>query len=81
MKYFETYLDLFLHPGWKQFVTDTEEALKGYDYDSCKDYETFLKVKAAREQLLRIVHFEEQLRFTMEQHAIDVEEENKESVH
>lgn len=24
-KYFETYMDLFAHPGWSQFITDMTE--------------------------------------------------------
>lgn len=73
MKYFEVYLDLFQHPGWKQLVEDTQETLKGYDYDNCKDYEQFLKVKSAREQLLRIINFEDRIRVFMEQQKYELE--------
>ena len=65
-KYFETYLDLFLHPGWKQFMEEMQEVRAGYDLDSCKNYDAFMIMKSAREQLNRVVTFEQQIRLVLE---------------
>ena len=65
-KYFETYLDLFIHPGWKQFVEEMTETRDSYNLDFCKDYDAFMIMKSAREQLNRIITFEQQIRLVME---------------
>lgn len=58
-KYFEVYRDLFIHPGWKQFIEETQESYDSIDLDSAKDYEAFLIARTIRRQLKAILAFEE----------------------
>ena len=65
-QYFDTYLDLFNTAGWKLFVEDMEETLLGYSYDHCKEFADFVRVQSARQQLERVVNYEEYIRRSME---------------
>ena len=58
-KYFEVYRDLFIHPGWKQFIEETQESYDSIDLDSAKDYEAFLIARTIRRQLKAVLAFEE----------------------
>ena len=66
-KYFDNYLDLFQHPGWKQFVEEAEEVNGTLSYDSCKELREFLQVQAAKQQLAKIINFENLIRLSLEQ--------------
>lgn len=74
--YFDNYLDLFQHPGWKQLMQETQEVFDTLNYDSCKEHKDFLQVQATRQQLQKLLRFEELIRLSLEQ----LEEENNDSV-
>ena len=57
-KYYENYLDLFLHPGWKQFVTEAQDLLDSYVIEDIKDDLDLSFVKGQRSSLLNITRFE-----------------------
>lgn len=65
--YYLNYDRLFEQEGWKQFLQEMQQVYDSYSYDSCKDYETFLKVKSAREQLARVLNFEAAMSLAKEQ--------------
>ena len=77
-RYFETYLDMFLHPGWKQFVEEMKEVRDTYDLDYCKDYDAFMIMRSARQQLARIINFEDQIRLSMDNQKADQEADETE---
>lgn len=59
-KYFEVYRDLFIHPGWKQFIEEAQESYDSIDLDNAKDYEAFLIARTMRRMLRQnILAFEE----------------------
>ena len=70
-KYYENYLDLFLHAGWKQFVEEAEELLDSYVIEDIKDEIDLAFVKGQRSSLLNITRFETGIR-----NAIDMESED-----
>jgi predicted ATP-binding protein involved in virulence len=57
-KYYENYLDLFLHPGWKQFVSEAQDLLDSYVIEEIKDDLDLSFVKGQRSSLLNITRFE-----------------------
>jgi len=57
-KYYENYLDLFLHSGWKQFVEEAEELLDSYVIEDIKDEIDLAFVKGQRSSLLNLTRFE-----------------------
>lgn len=65
--YYSNYDRLFEQEGWRQFLQEMQQVYDSYSYDSCKDYETFLKVKSAREQLARVLNFETAMQIAKEQ--------------
>jgi hypothetical protein len=56
-KYYETYFDVFLHDGWKQFVEEIQEILDGYRIEDIRDEKQLAYVKGERSALLRVVNF------------------------
>lgn len=72
-KYYENYFDLFMSPGWKQFVEETTEGLSALNLDNCKDWDSFLVIKTRREQLSNLLRFEELIRVAYER-ASSIEE-------
>ena len=70
-KYYENYLDLFVHPGWKQFVTEAQELLDSFSIDEIKDTDQLFLVKGQRLSLLNIVRFETGIR-----NALEMESDN-----
>jgi hypothetical protein len=48
-KYFENYLDLFLHPGWKQFMEEIKEGLENINLEDSKDWNMFLVMKTKKD--------------------------------
>lgn len=57
-KYYETYFDLFLHPGWKQFVEESQELLDSHSIEDIKDDIDLAYLKGQRCSLLNITRFE-----------------------
>lgn len=70
-KYYENYLDLFLHEGWKQFVEEAQELLDAFEIEDIKDEIDLAFVKGQRNSLLNITRFETGIR-----NAIDMESED-----
>ena len=57
-KYYETYFDLFLHPGWKQFVEEINDILDNHRIEDIKNESHLAFVKGEREALFRVRRFE-----------------------
>lgn len=57
-KYYETYFDLFLHPGWKQFVEEINDILGHHRIEDIKNESHLAFVKGEREALFRVRRFE-----------------------
>jgi hypothetical protein len=74
-KYYETYLDLFLHDGWKQFVNEAQELLDSYVIEDIKDENDLAFIKGQRSSLLNITRFETGIR-----NAIEMEADNAPSI-
>ena len=70
-KYYENYLDLFLHAGWKQFVEEAEELLDSYVIEDIKDEIDLAFVKGQRSSLLNLTRFETGIK-----NAIEMESNN-----
>ncbi len=70
-KYYENYLDLFLHPGWKQFVEEAQELLDSFEIEDIKDEINLAFIKGQRSSLLNITRFEIGIK-----NAIDMESED-----
>jgi hypothetical protein len=70
-KYYENYLGLFLHPGWKQFVGEAQELLNAYSIEEIKNEQELFFVKGQRSSLLNITRFETGIK-----NAIDMESED-----
>ena len=70
-KYYENYLDLFLHEGWKQFVEEAQDLLDAFEIEDIKDEIDLAFVKGQRNSLLNITRFETGVR-----NAIDMESED-----
>ena len=70
-KYYENYLDLFLHPGWKQFVEEAQELLDSFEIEDIKDEINLAFIKGQRSSLLNITRFETGIK-----NAIDMESED-----
>jgi len=70
-KYYEIYLDLFLHPGWKQFVEEAQETLDTHIIEDIKSEKELFLLQGQRTALLNIVRFETGIK-----NAFDMESEN-----
>ncbi len=65
--YFDNYLDLFQHPGWKQFVAENKEVHDSLSYDGCKDLAEFITIREARNTLSRVINFENYISLALQQ--------------
>ena len=70
-KYYENYLDLFLHPGWKQFVKEAQETLDTHVIEDIKSEKELFLLQGQRTSLLNIVRFETGIK-----NAFDMESED-----
>ena len=61
-KYYENYFDLFMLPGWKQFLEEITQGLEALNLENSKDWDSFLVTKTRREQLNNLLRFEELIR-------------------
>ena len=61
-KYYETYFDLFLREGWKQFVQEIEDIIDGYRIEDNKDEKHLNSVKGQLQMLQRVAKFERSIR-------------------
>ena len=68
-KYFETYMDLFLTDGWKQFKEEFEDSFKHLNtLDTLHDEKQFMYRKGQLEVLNRLVRFEDTIKGAFEEH-------------
>ena len=70
-QYYEQYLSMFLHTGWKQFVEEAEDLLDSQNIDDIKDEKELHLLQGQRKTLLSIVNFEVGIK-----NALDMESEN-----
>lgn len=56
-KYYETYFDLFLHPGWKQFIEEISDILDSHRIEDIRDEQNLAYVKGERHALHRVSRF------------------------
>ena len=57
-KYYETYFDLFITDGWKQFVEEIGDILDSHYIEDIKDEKDLYYTQGERSSLLRITRFE-----------------------
>jgi hypothetical protein len=57
-KYYETYFDLFMTDGWKQFIEEIEEILDRHRIEDIKNETHLAFVKGERDALFRVRRFE-----------------------
>jgi hypothetical protein len=76
--YFDNYLDLFQHPGWKQLMQETQEVFDTLHYENCKEHKDFLSVQATRQQLQKLLRFEELIRLSLQQ--LDEEKDDNDTL-
>lgn len=62
-QYYENFLDLFSHPGWKQYISECEEYLQEVDsITACNSADEFWFNKGRVFEYLNTVQFEETCR-------------------
>ncbi len=69
--YYENYLDLFLHDGWKQFVEESQQLIDSYNIEEIKNEQDLFFVKGQLNILTNVTRFETSIR-----NAIDMESED-----
>ena len=57
-KYYETYFDLFMSDGWKQFIEEIKEILDRHRIEDIKNETHLAFVKGERDALFRVRRFE-----------------------
>ena len=70
-KYFDNYLDLFLHPGWQQFVEEAQATLDTFHIEDIKSEKELFQVQGKRTSLLNIVRFETGIKNAFEMESED----------
>jgi len=61
-KYYETYFNLFLSEGWKQFIEEIQEIIDAYRIEDIKDEKHLNTVKGQLQMLQRVSRFESSIR-------------------
>lgn len=70
LKYYERYLDLFTHDGWKQFISDLSEGLASDERSAtarCDTSEKWFEERGAQKKAKQILNFETMIRMAYEQ--------------
>lgn len=57
-QYYNTYFDLFLTPGWKQFKEEIQQIFDAYRIEDIKDERNLAFVKGERDAFRRVLKFE-----------------------
>ena len=70
-KYYDNYLDLFLHDGWKQFIEESKQLLDSYKIEDIKNEQDLFFTKGQVNILTNITRFETAIR-----NALEMESEN-----
>ncbi len=66
-EYYDNYFDLFMHPGWKQFVEDSQESLDSQRIEDLKTEKDLFYVQGQRSVLLNTVRFEDGIKNAFEE--------------
>ena len=66
-EYYDNYFDLFMHPGWKQFVEDSQEFLDSQRIEDLKTEKDLFYVQGQRSVLLNTVRFEDGIKNAFEE--------------
>jgi hypothetical protein len=61
-KYYDTYFDLFLQPGWKQLTQELNETLQSYRIEDIENERALSRVQGERSMLFRLTNFENALK-------------------
>ena len=61
-KYWDNYFDLFVTPGWKQYVTEAQENYDAIDLENCGTWDKYMVARTEKIMLKKIIRFEELLR-------------------
>lgn len=56
-KYYETYFDLFMQPGWEQFIEEIQNILDGHRIEDIRDEQNLAYIKGERAALMRVRRF------------------------
>lgn len=70
-KYYDNYLDLFLHDGWKQFIEESEQLLDSYKIEDIKNEQDLFFTKGQVNILTNITRFETAIRNALEMESED----------
>lgn len=65
-KYYETYFDLFISAGWKQYVSEAKENYDAIDLTLCKSWDDYMRLRTEKIMLSRIVNFEDYIKTAYE---------------
>jgi len=78
-KYYETYEDLFTHPGWHQFVSDMQEVLKVLDRATGLKNESDLMITQGQIMTLnKVVNYEDLIAHAKDSHTPEESKEDYE---
>ena len=66
-EYYDNYFDLFMHPGWKQFVEDSQESLDSQRIEDLKTEKDLFYAQGQRSVLLNTVRFEDGIKNAFEE--------------
>lgn len=75
-KYYETYFDLFVSDGWKQFIEDVEQSAESFDIRNVKDESALKFIQGQLLILDKLVNWENGITTSYE--TIVNEESNEE---
>ncbi len=70
-KYYDNYLDLFLHDGWKQFIEESAQLLDSYKIEDIKNEQDLFFTKGQVNILTNITRFETAIRNALEMESED----------
>lgn len=70
-KYFEKYFDLFVHPGWTQFMQEVKEVADSINLGDSKDWESFLVMKTKKDTFTYLLQLENVVKLTHENKNAD----------
>lgn len=66
-QYYDNYFDLFMHPGWRQFVEDSQESLDIHRIEDIKSEKELFYVQGQRSVLQNTIRFEDGITNTFEE--------------
>lgn len=70
-KYFEKYFDLFVHPGWIQFMQEVKQIADSIHLGDSKDWDSFLVMKTKKDSFTYLLQIEEVVKSVYENKNAD----------